>query len=79
MIAKIEQDDMILIDSERGILQVLVSEDELAKRNGATIQNKGHWHGMGRELFGSLRAHFSGAEQGACSLFMEKESYYDGL
>ncbi len=79
LIAKIEQDDMILIDSERGILQVLVSEDELAKRNGATIQNKGHWHGMGRELFGSLRAHFSGAEQGACSLFMEKESYYDGL
>ncbi|BCA94102.1 phosphogluconate dehydratase [Legionella antarctica] len=79
LIAKIEQDDMILIDSVRGILQVLVSEDELAKRNCATIQSVVHGYGMGRELFSSLRTHFSGAEQGACSLFMGKESYYDGL
>ena len=79
LIAKIEPDDMILIDSERGILQVLVSEDELATRNSATMQSTEHWYGMGRELFSSLRAQFTGAEQGACSLFMGKESYYDAL
>jgi phosphogluconate dehydratase len=77
VIAQIEQDDMILIDSDRGILQVLVSEGELAKRNRAMIPDREHWHGMGRELFGSLRAQFTGAEQGACSLFMGKESCYD--
>ncbi|MCL9683293.1 phosphogluconate dehydratase [Legionella maioricensis] len=79
LIAKIEPGDMILIDSERGILQVLVSEDELATRNSATMQSTEHLYGMGRELFSSLRAQFTGAEQGACSLFMGKESYYDAL
>jgi len=77
VIARIEQDDMILIDGERGILQVLVSDSELAKRHLATLQTVDHLQGMGRELFSSLRAQFTGAEQGACSLFMGQEYSYD--
>ena len=76
-IAKIEDGDMILIDGDRGILQVLVSEEELAKRPLAGLHTVEHLQGMGRELFGSLRTQFTGAEQGACSLFMGKEYGYD--
>lgn len=68
-LAKIENGDMILIDGDRGILQVLLSEDVLAQRNAAHLNNMEQGYGMGRELFASLRSQFSGAEQGACSLF----------
>ncbi|CEG58061.1 phosphogluconate dehydratase [Legionella fallonii] len=77
LIAKIEQDDMILIDVERGILQVLVSDEVLAKRELAMMPNSDHLYGMGRELFANLRAQFTGAEQGACSLFRQEENHYD--
>ena len=75
-IARIVEGDMILIDSNRGILQLLVPEEELSCRNAAIIPDLRHLQGMGRELFGSLRAQFTGAEQGACSLFMGTENDY---
>lgn len=77
LIAKIEPGDMILIDIATGCLQILVSDDELARRHLARQQNNGHVFGMGRELFASLRGQFTGAEQGACSLFNGKEGQYD--
>lgn len=79
LIAKINNGDMILIDGERGILQVLVADDELSQRSMATMDNDESLYGMGRELFGSLRTQFTGAEQGACSLFKAKEYFYDAL
>lgn len=79
LIAKIETGDMILIDGKRGILQVLLSDEELAQRKAAALTSDQNFYGMGRELFGSLRAQFTGAEQGACSLFMGKEYCYDAL
>lgn len=79
LIAKIENGDLILIDGERGILQVRVSEEALALRSAAITHQVEPIQGMGRELFGSLRAQFTGAEQGACSLFMGKQYSYDSL
>jgi phosphogluconate dehydratase len=77
VLSRIETGDIIIIDAEQGSLQVLVSENELNKRNSSTFNSEGFHYGTGRELFGSLRAQFTGAEQGACSLFQGKESCYD--
>ncbi len=76
-IAKIEQDDMILIDTARGLLHILVSDEVLAKREATSMPYSEPLYGMGRELFTNLRVQFTGAEQGACSLFKEKERCYE--
>lgn len=77
VLARIETGDTIVIDAERGRLQLLVPEEELERRKPSIIDTEGLYHGSGRELFGSLRAQFTGAEQGACSLFQGKESCYE--
>jgi phosphogluconate dehydratase len=79
LLAKIITGDLIVIDGERGILQVLVSDEEFAQRTVSTPDLDENIQGMGRELFGSLRTQFTGAEQGACSLFMGKQYRYDTL
>ncbi|KTD55398.1 phosphogluconate dehydratase [Legionella quateirensis] len=79
LIAKIETGDMVLIDGERGILQILVADETLSTRIEASPPLDEHLQGMGRELFGSLRAQFTGAEQGACSLFIGQQYRYDSL
>ncbi|MFT4058667.1 MAG: phosphogluconate dehydratase [Legionella sp.] len=77
VLASIETGDIIAIDAEQGWLKLLVSEDALNRRKAAKFDAKGVHLGTGRELFGSLRAQFTGAEQGACSLFQGNESCYD--
>jgi len=77
VLSRIATGDMIQIDAEQGILQLLVADDELASRSVAVINDAGLYQGVGRELFASLRTQFTGAEQGACSLFQGKESCYD--
>ncbi len=77
VLSRIETGDMILIDAEQGILQLLVTDHELGLRTNAVL-NEAKFHlGTGRELFTSLRSQFTGAEQGACSLFQGKESCYE--
>lgn len=68
-IAKIQTGDMIIIDSRKGLLQVLVSEDDLAKRLCATPETAEPVYGMGREMFSNLRSLLTGAEEGASCLF----------
>jgi phosphogluconate dehydratase len=76
VIAKIQTGDMMLVDGINGVLKVLVSDEELAKREVATRDmTDSHW-GMGREMFGGLRTVITGAEQGACSLFNTEEQYH---
>lgn len=77
VLSRIETGDMILIDAEQGMLQLLVTDYELGLRPKAVLADLGSHLGMGRELFGSLRSQFTGAEQGACSLFHGKESCYE--
>jgi phosphogluconate dehydratase len=71
LIAKIKDGDMINLNGETGELELLVDEQELAKRETADFQVNGHHQGMGRELFGFMRRNLSSAETGACSLFDE--------
>jgi phosphogluconate dehydratase len=69
ILSKIHSGDTILMDCENGLLELLVSQEELAERITTLIENKGQDKGSGRELFKVLRMNFSGAEFGACSLF----------
>lgn len=71
-LAKIQTGDLVLVDAEQGVLQLLVSEAELALRTAASLElTTNDSFGMGREIFGALRSQLTGAEQGACSLFKE--------
>ncbi|WP_445766534.1 phosphogluconate dehydratase [Rheinheimera sp.] len=72
-IARIKTGDMMLVDGNTGRLEVLVSEAELASRDVATMDMAPSYYGMGREMFGALRSQLTGAEQGACSLFITEE------
>ncbi|KTC82347.1 6-phosphogluconate dehydratase [Legionella cherrii] len=77
VLSRVETGDMILIDADQGILQLLVSEQVLGQRTKAVLHETAFHFGTGRELFTSLRSQFTGAEQGACSLFQGKESCYE--
>lgn len=77
MLAKVKTGDVILMDWAHGVLQCMVSEQELAQREAAKPDLSHYYYGMGRELFGSLRQQLSGAEQGACSLFTLEKSLYE--
>lgn len=77
ILAKIKTGDLILIDALEGKLEVLIPAEELDNRPAAKSDNTQSAQGMGRELFASLRTQFSGAEQGACSLFKGIECNYD--
>ncbi len=72
-IARIQTGDMMLVDGLTGKLQVLVPDEEFAKRQPATMDMSASYCGMGREMFGALRSQLTGAEQGACSLFTTEE------
>ncbi|WP_191601277.1 phosphogluconate dehydratase [Marinomonas algicola] len=69
LIAKIQDGDIVRVDSVTGELALLVSAEELAARVSAVYDTTQSYQGMGRELFGAQRKLVSGAEQGACSLF----------
>lgn len=71
LLAKVHNGDLIRINTETGVLELLVDEQELAKRHPAKVDLTDSHYGMGRELFAGMRQLLSGAEQGACSLFVE--------
>jgi len=73
LIGKVKTGDIVEIDTETNAITLHVSEDELAKRAQATLDLRDSHHGMGRELFAGMRTTLSGAEEGACSLFVEQE------
>lgn len=64
-IALIQTGDMIELDAETGKLELLVSDEELQKRQHATVDLSSVHEGMGRELFAPLRATVGLAEEGA--------------
>jgi phosphogluconate dehydratase len=72
-IARIQNGDIIRVDGETGRLEVLVDAAEFAARPVATRDMSDSYYGMGREIFGGLRTVLTGAEQGACSLFITEE------
>ena len=69
LIAKIQDGDLVRVDSITGELSLLIDASELASRELVIEDLTRSYQGMGRELFGAQRKQVSGAEQGACSLF----------
>ena len=57
--------DLIFLDADRGVLKVLVDEDEWGKRESDHPNLRGNEQGTGRELFSSFRGSVSSAEEGA--------------
>ena len=72
MIARIRSGDEILLDARRGVLSLLISNDELQARSASSSDPEAESWGMGRELFDGFRARVTGAEQGAMSIFTEQ-------
>lgn len=64
-IARIRNGDIIELDLENGILQVMVSDDELLRRNPFSVDLSVNEFGLGRELFHGFRAVVSNSESGA--------------
>ncbi len=64
-LAKVRNGDVILLDGERGILELKVSAAEFAARQPEAVDLSANQHGLGRELFAVFRANAAGAEQGA--------------
>lgn len=73
MIAKIQTGDMLELNTETGAMDILISDDELAKREAKVTDVAKHQIGMGREMFAGMRTTLTGAEQGACSLFFGQD------
>lgn len=69
LLAKVQDGDIIRIDAKKGTLELLVSEEELAKRDYAEAHLRSHRGGFGRQIFAPLRRDLMSAEEGASSLF----------
>ena len=71
--AKLQDGDVITIDGVNGTLDVQfsaeLSEADWLARAPAVIDLSGNQFGVGRELFGFMRAQVSSAEHGASALF----------
>ena len=72
LLAKVQNGDLIEIDTADGSLKLLVSDKELMAREAVKSDIANHQIGMGREMFAGMRSTLTGAEQGACSLFVEQ-------
>jgi phosphogluconate dehydratase len=64
-LARVWDGDLIRLDSDAGVLEVLVPVDVLAKRPLANIDLSANGYGCGRELFAAARQCVTSAEQGA--------------
>ena len=72
-LAKVRTGDVILLDAERGILDVRLDAEELSHRPPATVDLNANRFGFGRELFNGFRDHATGAEEGAMSFLLPEE------
>lgn len=65
VISKVRNGDIIRFDIQKGEISLLVDEDILISRESKTPSLESNHHGLGRELFSTIRANISGAEDGA--------------
>ncbi|MEV4259343.1 phosphogluconate dehydratase, partial [Spirillospora sp. NPDC049652] len=63
-LARVRDGDVVRLDADKGLLEVLVPEDEFAAREPAAPPSD-PVHGTGRELFGAFRRAVGPAERGA--------------
>ncbi|MDB5800437.1 MAG: phosphogluconate dehydratase [Rhodocyclales bacterium] len=70
-LARVHDDDIINLDADAGILEIEVEAQIFDQRSPATFDIDLPQYGMGRDLFGNLRAVVSIAEEGASFLTLE--------
>jgi len=70
-LAKVQDGDIVRLDSYAGTLEVRVPEAKLRGRTAPRPQLQHNGYGVGRELFATFRSVASDAETGAVSLFGE--------
>ncbi|MCK9607579.1 MAG: phosphogluconate dehydratase [Methylomonas sp.] len=68
-LAKVRDGDIIALNTQTGEVNVQVDPAEFEARVAEPNHATGHHFGMGRELFGAMRAQASSAETGATNLF----------
>jgi phosphogluconate dehydratase len=66
-LAKLQDGDVIRLDTERGELSVRIDDAAWQARTPVTPDHKANQEGWGRELFSRFRAGVTPAEEGACS------------
>jgi phosphogluconate dehydratase len=64
-LAKVRDGDMIRLDADKGLLEVLVPDEEFAAREATGRAPGDEWSGTGRELFHAFRRAVGPAERGA--------------
>ncbi|MCL1038257.1 phosphogluconate dehydratase [Shewanella submarina] len=75
LIGKIRNGDMVRVNALSGEISLLVDEAELMNREAEAIDLRPVRYGMGREMFGALRANLSSPETGARSTGAIDEYY----
>ncbi|WP_166425216.1 phosphogluconate dehydratase [Paraglaciecola sp. 20A4] len=73
LLAKVQNDDLIELNTKTGHITLHVPEATLAAREAKVTDVASHQVGMGREMFAGMRSTLTGAEQGACSLFVGQD------
>lgn len=71
-LARVRDGDVVRLDADRGTLEVLVPDDELAARDNAPVA-PGAQFGTGRELFAAFRQAVGRADRGA-SVFTQLQA-----
>jgi phosphogluconate dehydratase len=79
LIGKVKNGDVIEIDTVSGDMVLHVDQAELDAREQQTLDLTHSHQGMGRELFAGMRLSLTGAEEGACSLFIEQDRLDAGM
>ncbi|HVS62714.1 MAG TPA: phosphogluconate dehydratase [Thermoanaerobaculia bacterium] len=70
-LARVRDGDLVVLDPERGVLDLDVSEEDWRSREPTALPERGDQEGMGRELFGAFRHLATGAEEGAACFGMD--------
>jgi phosphogluconate dehydratase len=76
-LARVRTGDLIVLDSEQGLLEARVDAAEWQARAPERADLSEYHYGTGRELFAAFRAHALGAEEGAVT-FVAAEPPGDG-
>lgn len=73
-LAKVRDGDVIRLDTDKGVLDILVDRQEFAARAPAPFEGEAERWGSGRELFAGMRAHVTSAETGAMTFLLAEEA-----
>lgn len=76
MLAKVQDEDIIRMDARNNVLELKVTEQELAGREYVDPDFGKDRYGMGRQIFAPLRKDLLGAEEGGSSIFTYVQESY---